>query len=315
MDNIIFYINNIGLGDELHFERPMILDLLEKNLITTEIVIVCFKDRKFLYENIFNNIFFVEDYEKVQDICPAISKLFGKEYIFQTATDVLHHPGSLWNYFGGITGMLYANVYVTNNKNIFNYVKINYYNNNNISEKFRSLILNINYLDELPAFNGEKFIVYHHRDKRDGAWDQSEDKLNHILKLQDKYNIVIFHANNYVNDKNIKVELVNRYTHLNNKRIYTTNNLKEYASFIHSDNCIAMISVWSGGSQICGFCNNTKAIVHFDRRQHQIHEFLQNGNVDNYINSENGFDFCCFTKTNRVFIKEEEYECIEKYLN
>ena len=315
MDNVIFYINNIGLGDELHFERPMILDLLEQKKITSEIVIVCFKDRKFLYENIFNNIFFVEDYEKIEDICPAISNLFGKEYIFQTFANVMHHPSHLWGANGGIVGMLDKTICITKENNIFGYNKINYFNNNNISESFRSLILNINYLNELPAFNGEKFIVYHHRDKRDNMWDQSEEKLNYIVALQEKYNIVIFHANNYVNEKNIKVELENRYTHLNNKRIYTTNNLKEYASFIHDDNCVAMISVWSGGAQICGFCNNTKAIIHFDRRQDQIGYFLHYGNVDKYKNSENGFDFCCFTGTNRIFIKEEEYECIEKYLN
>jgi hypothetical protein len=90
--------------------------------------------------------------------------------------------------------------------------------------------------------------------------------------------------------------------------------LKEFATFIHNDNCIALISVWSGGGQIGGFCNNTKTIMFFDKCQAQYDYFMKNGNVDNYINSENGFDFCHFTETNRIFIKEEDFFRIEEYL-
>ena len=167
------------------------------------------------------------------------------------------------------------------------------------------MVTNINYLDELPAFNNEKFIVYHHRIKNTNSeWDQTDEKLNTILKLKEKYNIVIFSQVDYSYLQEPKV-----YTTLGN----TVTGLKEFASFIHSENCIALLSVWSGGGQIGSYCNNTKIIMYFDKNHNQVDK--TEDSLEKYINSENGFDFCHFTDSKRIFIKEKEFDNnIEKYL-
>jgi hypothetical protein len=86
--------------------------------------------------------------------------------------------------------------------------------------------------------------------------------------------------------------------------------LKEYASFIHSKNCLAVISVWSGGGQLASYCSsaNTKLIMYFDKCQE---ECLKKELLYKWINSENAFDFAEFTDVKRFFIKKCN---LEKYL-
>lgn len=95
----------------------------------------------------------------------------------------------------------------------------------------------------------------------------------------------------------------------NSENVYCTNNLQEYASFLHSENCIALISVWSGGGQMGSFCNNTKTIMYFDKRQ-----CITTDTVDLYKTNPNGFDFCHLTNSKRIFIKEEELSNIYNIL-
>lgn len=168
------------------------------------------------------------------------------------------------------------------------------------------MVTNINYLEKLPKFNNEKFIVYHHRFKNvNGDWDQSVETLNKMLKYQNKYKIVIF--THY--DINLESE-----------NIFITKNLKEYASFIHSDNCLAVVSVWSGGGQFSSYCSGekTKLIMYFDKIQLLCNDKINN-NLENWIKSPNGFDFAQFTNVKRFFIKEEEIDfnkgIIEKIIN
>jgi hypothetical protein len=68
-DNIIFCVGGGALGDEMSMTRNCILDLLYNNYITKDVVIYCNKDRSFLYENIFCNIFYTEEYtvEKLKE--------------------------------------------------------------------------------------------------------------------------------------------------------------------------------------------------------------------------------------------------------
>lgn len=295
MENIILYTNGC-LGDELNLDRNMIFDLYYNKFISNTIIIYCHEDRTFLYETIFTNIVTHKECD-IKNINKYVFNNYKKNCILIKISEILLFPGIPMSKYG-YDNMLNINIRVTKD-NILNYNKINYYNNNYPIE-FKNLVTNANFLEKLPAFNECKFIVYHHRYKNDNAWDQTIDKLNVILKLKDKYNIVIFSKHDFSN--------------LNSEKIYYTNNLKEYASFVNSKNNIALISVWSGGSQLGSYFNNTKVITYFHKIQSQHNYLLLNGNMNKYINSENGFDFCHFSSSNRIFINETEFEEIEKFL-
>ena len=205
--------------------------------------------------------------------------------------------------YGTYTDMLDKNIKITIDNNIFNYEKINYYNSKSHNNDFKKLVLNINYMDKLPTFCDNKFIVYHHRIKNDNAWDQTDQTLEKILKLKNKFKLVIFSR------KNIDIK---------DENIYFTSNLKEYASIINSNNCLAMISVWSGGGQIGSYCNNSKLIMYFDENQNQYSyglsdDYLQS-HISKFINSQNGFDYCQFSNCNRIFMDIKELDVIEKYI-
>lgn len=291
MDNCIFFMCG-ALGDEINLFRNCLLDLLHKKHITKDVVIYCESGRKFLYENIFHNILLHEECPREKTSEMAF-KMLNKECIFIDFFNFFLWPGRAWEIYGGYEKFCTLNFYVTTN-NIFGYKKINYYNDSNRNQEFKNLVTNINYLPILPAFNDKKYIAYHHRFKNEGSWDQPDDKLNKILRLQNKFNIVI------TSYKDL--------SHITNDKVYYTKNLKEFASFIHSDNCLALISVWSGGGILGSYCNNSKILMYFDKCQSQYNQFITQGNVDNYIKSENGYDFCHFTDADRKFIKEEDLE-------
>lgn len=293
MDNIIFNVSGGALGDEMSMTRNCVLDLLINNYITKDVVIYCYKDRTFLYENIFTNIFYHEDFT-VETLKIKCLQQFGKEFI-TINNDFIIWPGFFWTEYGSYENILDKKICITNN-NIFNYHKINYYNSKNHSNEFKKLVTNINYLEVLPKFVNETFIVYHHRIKNDGMWDQKDSELNIILSNQNNYNIVIFSQSDldYLNC---------------NKKVYFTKKIKEYASFINSKNCLAVISVWSGGGQLASYCSNanTKLIMYFDECQLQHNDSINN-NLNKWINSENAFDFAQFTDVNRIFINESDLE-------
>ena len=187
---------------------------------------------------------------------------------------------------------------------------MNYYNNfknlNENSEEFIKLVTNINYLEKLPRFNNEKFFVYHHRFKNNNEWDQNEETLNKMLQYQNKYKIVIF--THY--DLNLESD-----------NIYITNNLKEYASFLHSENCIAVLSVWSGGGQFSSYCSGekTKLIMYFEQSQIDCDIKITTSKLNHWIESPNAFDFAEFTDVKRFFIKKQDIDfdkgIIEKIIN
>ena len=297
MDNIIFNVCG-ALGDEMSMTRNCILDLLNNNYITNDVVIYCVKDRNFLYENIFTNIFYHEDFT-VENVKFKCLEKFGKEFTIINIHSFIVWPVFFWTKYGSYENILDKKICITNN-NIFNYHKINYYNSKNHSNEFKKLVTNIKYLEVLPKFNNEKFIVYHHRIKNDCMWDQKDSKLNIFLSNQNNYNIVIFSQSDldYLNC---------------NKKVYFTKKIKEYASFINSKNCLAVISVWSGGGQLASYCSNanTKLIMYFDECQLKHNDGI-NYNLNKWINSENAFDFAQFTDVNRIFINESD---LKKQLN
>jgi len=309
MDNIIFSIGRFGegaLGNEFHALRNCILDLLNKNYITKDVVIYCSKDRSFLYENIFTHIFYDEDFS-IETVKLKCLEQFGKEFIIIN-NDFCINPLVSWGIYGDgdYKNVLNKNICITR-KNIFNYDRINYFNSKNHSNEFKKLVTNISYLKVLPKFNDETFIVYHHRFKNNVEWDQKKYDLDIILKNQNNHNLVIF--------SQCDLDYLNC-----NQKIYFTKNLKEYASFIHSKNCLAVISVWSGGGQLASYCSsaNTKLIMYFEKCQEEClkidkcqEECLTKELLYKWINSENAFDFAQFTDVKRFFIKKYT---LEKYL-
>lgn len=118
MDNIIFKINFILLGDELHMIRMALLDLLYNNMINNKVLIYCKKDRSFLYENIFQNIYFIEDYT-IENLKNYLKETFNKEYtVINICWELIKWPFSEYNY-----EQLISTNYNITNRNIFNYKK------------------------------------------------------------------------------------------------------------------------------------------------------------------------------------------------
>ena len=297
MDNIIFFTEEYALGDEIHMIRNILLNLLYNNCISTNIIIYCISDRAFFYENIFKNVIsFKQENENVKEILSICRNKFNKEFIIIRFTDICYTIWQIWDKFGSYANSLNKNISITK-QNMFNFEKINYYNKNDLTDEFKKLILNIKYLDNLPKFQNEKYIVYHHRIKNDNTWDQNDNILNKILRYNNKYNIVIFSQKKF---------------NFNNEKIYTTSNLQEYTSYIHSDNCLATISVWSGGGQLASYCSNSKIIMFFDPCQCQYN--INENQLNEYINSENAFDFCQFTNIKRFFINIEQLDNLDNLI-
>lgn len=162
--------------------------------------------------------------------------------------------------------------------------------NKKFDNKFTSLALNIKYLDFLPKFQNEKYIVYHHRQKGN-SWDTTIEQLSIFISNFSNYNIVVF-SGDMKNFEDISVQFKE------NQKIYFTSNLQEYATFMHSENCEAIISVWSGGGQLALYCaNHAKIIMFFDKIQLPV----INDAINDFINYENAFDLVHFTKSKRYF--------------
>ena len=222
-----------------------------------------------------------------------IKEQMGREYTAVSIfPEIFYHPCEAWSFGGGFYESLHKNI-ITTKPNIFNYEKINYYNSKSHSDEFKRLVCNINFLKELPKFNNENFIVYHHRIKKDGVWDSKLKTLQIFLDLLETKKIVIFSQENL------------NYEHPN---LFVTKNLQEYATFMKSERCLAVFSVWSGGGQFSSYCSgkNTKLFMYFDDIQCQkVDDKLQE-----YIDSEMAFDFAQFTDVQRTFIKEEDIKDI-----
>lgn len=288
MDNIIYYLEAHALGDEIHMHRNILLDLLDKNIITNQIVIYCLLDRKFLYSNIFDNVYCYEEVGDLDAIKVQCSAEFNKEFVILKNFDICFSIWEIWQKYHGFANTLNEEICITK-PNILNFEKINYYNQGRYTESFKHLVTDIKYLEKIPRFERENYIVYHHRIKNDNLWDGDDQILEAILKYSNRYNIVIF------SQKKINI---------NNEKIYSTTNPHEYVTFINNANCLAVISIWSGGGQIASYCSNAKLLMYFHPSQVQYN--LSENQLNSYIRSENAFDFCQFTNVDRRFVNIEE---------
>jgi len=175
------------LGHELHIMRIMLIDMLLKESINQDDIIVTQEDRKFLYTKIFKNVISYEEYKKLDK----------KDYYF---IPIVCYSGHL--------------LHSTQNLNEFN--EINY----TIPKKFyteelKNLCTKIDYLNLDYDFINNNFIIIHHR------FNQDINKLKKILEIVKKMStkIIIFN-NNIVELKNNLND--NSIFYVNNLQVYAS---------------------------------------------------------------------------------------------
>ena len=290
--NIIIDLRSL-LGDEMSMARNLIIDLIiTKNVDNENLFIYTCKDRKFLYENFIKNIIVSEDI-----LWDDIDLNIFKKYTF---TDIISFPSVVWQICGSYKHSLYCKITHPLITELNNYQRINYFANEQRAE-FKKFALDINYIKIKNEIVDKKFILIHHRVKNDGAWDQSISELKELIKnFINKYKIIVF-TNDDVQNQFIS-------------SAYCTNNLQEYASLMHHTNCVAVISVWSGGGQLGHYCCNSKVIHYYHQIQCHSNEFDNNGKMnDIWLTSPNAFDYATFSNCERYFYKN--FDSMMKNIN
>ena len=295
MENIIYDCKDLPLGDEMFLIRSVIIDMLAQKLISNKIIIYTKKDRAFLYSKIFGNIIYKESVntDKVVEYC---NDTLNKNYIYTTPWTFVR---GVWSHGIPYDTMISSNLLISID-NILNYKRINYYNKYE-NPDFLNLVGEIDYYNHLPIFTHNKYIAVHFRRKKtDLDWNTRYKDLDIIIN-NINYPIVIFSGD--------IEEIKEKY---NNPKLYLTNNLQEYMSLLKHANCFGIISPWSGGGQIASYCMNPnlKIIMYFSPSQ-CTYKCTQE-ELNNYIESPNGFDFIDFNNKNRYFIDypvlENEYD-------
>lgn len=269
------------LGHELHAARSLIFDLLTKNIISNgQTTIVTVEDRIFLYNHIFKNTI---SHEKNK------TNLIKYDHIVMLDNNFLADPRigfSNINYFHEKTNNIF--------KGIYNPIGFNNYKN----EIFCNYITNCN-TNPLEPFDTE-FIIIHYRNYKNvpniKCWNYSTDDnidelKNLLINLKEKYkNIIIFGNLN---------EIIN----INGVNIKNCNNLKEYVSFMKSENCKFIISVWSGAGQLGQFFFKKEILYYMNPHQTESFKFPC-VNKDIYLSNINdcySWDFQTFSNCKRFW--------------
>ena len=157
------------LGHEIHITRIMVLDMLIKNKINTDDIIVTFDDRKFLYSKIFTNII---NYEKFLE-------LDKKNY------DVIN----IIDYS--------VNLQVENDdlKRINYTIPDKFYN-----DELKNLCLKIDYINLDYEFLNNYFLIIHHR------YNAKIKNLEEIIKIIKKKDIKIIIFNSDISNLKNKIK-------------------------------------------------------------------------------------------------------------
>jgi hypothetical protein len=270
------YVN--PLGHEIHITRFILYDLLQKNKISTNDIIVTNSiDRFFLYNKIFNNVITYTNY--VDTVC-----------INEITTDNIQ-----------IDLTFYSPVCTQNIKlHIFNILDYDFKYFDSTTPLFLEHINNINYYD-LNSDTQYKDIINNHYIVIHQRFNYDHDKINKIIekiKLITNYKIIIFSMNNTCN-----------YSYCNANNITIINNLQIYASLLNNNNCKLFISEWSGGGQLSQYCYNGLILYYFDNyasHDYEIHyDNYQKGANQNY-NIFNCWDFKTTTNCKRKYYKTLE---------
>jgi len=262
------------LGHELHLARFFLFDLLQKNKISINDILVTMKtDRFFLYDKTFKHIITWDNY------CANHKK--EEKFVL-----------NLVEYSRGLPIR----------PPLPEFEKINYHCDQfkrtpALENWIRDISLcNLDEMKEYKKLANEEFILIHFRSKFFENKNDFKDNYNKISKIIDKIrektskNIIIFSF---------------RQVHCKNENVYCINDLKTFASFLNLDNCKLFLSEWSGGGQLSQYCCNSKIIYYFDAypsldyEKHYIraHEDANSDNVFSW------FDFKCVTNCERFYYK------------
>jgi len=219
------------IGHEIHITRPILLFLLDNNLINdTDIIVTKNSERFFLYSKIFKNIIEYDnlpDTIKETDILDIthINSLNEKRYDLEFKID-------LEEKFPIIKKMRTNEIEIRTNS-------------------YNKLLSNIDYVN-IEEINNE-FIVIHHRHTDYGS-----------VSLQNTMDIINFILSNFNLDIVVFTVLDSTDFSINSERIKFVNNISVYASYMNNEKCKAVITSFSGGGQLAQFCHNKNIYYYSD---------------------------------------------------
>jgi hypothetical protein len=276
-----------NLGHEIFFTRKILLLLLHNKLITNNsIIVTSYKDRRFMYENYFNKILIYEEYkslnqnvDSVLNLSPYLLSLFAAKESF---LDAIGAPN-------GKTSTQLKKLGLDKEYLLENEI----FQNTNTPE-FNKFICNLNYCDvyEYNKIINKQFFIIH---IRPGC-----KFINYLLTFID-----------YCKSKK-KLECIIFTTLKISGHKYQTNNLQMYASLMHHNNCLGLLSEWSGGGQLSQFCAK-KVIYYYDHypddyKTELIKEYVEQNNNNFYEAWDHYNPINCI----KMFINNEELTNIDK---
>jgi hypothetical protein len=224
-----------ALGHEIHLGRFILLDMLDKNYINTNDVIVTSNiDRFFLYSKIFKNIISYDEYSRNGNIKEE-NKILVWPFVVSIPTEL-------------------SDFYIKNFESKIKYPIRNILYNN-FTRDYDELLKMIDFpLIEDYNLVKNKFIVIHLRTLLLKSNNNINQNLIDLYKIIYKINItypdfdiVIFTCN----DSNELLKLQE------NTKIKIINKLDLYASVMNHENCECVITELSGGGEFSQFCCNT----------------------------------------------------------
>lgn len=176
------------IGHEIHINRFILIDLLLQNIIDINtIIVIKNEDRKFLYDSIFNNVIFYDNY-----------KTFNiKNYII---IDLLIYLSTTYNI-------------LTHNLKSLNFsFNTNYLNDKNFIDninKFNFNIVNYSLNNNYYTFSKDKFILIHSRYNN-----------NDYIKIIEKIRLLNNNMNIVVFKKDIIFDNIQNVYYINNLQLY-----------------------------------------------------------------------------------------------
>ena len=169
-DNQVVFINDnftkkyskMCLGHEIHMTRCIIIDMLVQQRISRDDIIVTLKDRKFLYDSIFNNVITSEEFFCMNTTGYNIINLH-----LATGSDIPVNEESIIRHYG--------------HKTLSHFY----------TEEFKTLLNSISYCDTFYS-DTKDYVVIHHRYNYDlNILLHTIDTINSKMDV----NIVIFNNN------------------------------------------------------------------------------------------------------------------------
>ena len=214
------------IGHEIHITRPVLLFLLSKNLISTDDTIVTKdKERFFLYSSIFKNVIEYDSFNPTD-----------KEYYYLTDLNTLCEgtdiePLKIEKRFSLLLDVRKNNTFIRS-EIYTNYInKIDYLDLENLSYYQKNQ-------DKPFAIVHNRHIMYESYYNTDNNINMTKEIIETLLQLELK--VFLF--------SNVNFEI--------NENVTFINTVDVYASLMHHDNCVAVISEYSGAGQLSQYCHN-----------------------------------------------------------